>query len=75
MSAAISAFQSRVSMFISIVREAFVTSVTCTPPLGPPVRFQITQVSMVPKRRSPASADSLTPSTLSKIHLAFGPAK
>ena len=32
-----------------MVREALVTSVTCTPPSAPPVRFQISQLSMVPK--------------------------
>ena len=34
---------------MSIVRLALVTSVTCSPPSGPPVRFQISQESMVPK--------------------------
>ena len=41
---------------MSIVREAFVTSVTWTPPLTPPVRCQISHESIVPNRRSPASA-------------------
>ena len=41
---------------ISIVRLAFVTSVMCSPPSVPPVRFQITQVSMLPNSRSPDSA-------------------
>ena len=45
--------QSRVSRFISMVRLALVTSVTCRPPLDPPVRFQTSQVSMVPNSRSP----------------------
>src|SRR6266545_4034579 len=35
----------------------------CCPPLTPPVRFQITQVSVLPNSRSPASARSLAPST------------
>ena len=39
-----------------MVRLALVTSVTCTPPSAPPVRFQISQVSMVPKMASPRSA-------------------
>ncbi len=37
----------RVRMSMSIVREALVTSVPCTPPLMPPVRFHRTQVSVV----------------------------
>ena len=52
----ISSSQSRVSRSISIVRLALVTSVTWTPPLVPPVRFQMHQVSMLPNSRSPASA-------------------
>ncbi len=39
-----------------MVRDALVGSVTCSPPVGPPVMFQSTQVSMLPKIRSPASA-------------------
>ena len=39
----------------------------------PPVRFQITQVSMLPNSSSPASARSRAPSTLSRIHPTFGP--
>lgn len=31
--------QLRVSIFINNVRDAFVTSVTCSPPFGPPVKF------------------------------------
>ena len=75
MSAAMEGSQSRVLRFISMVREALVTSVTCAPPFTPPVRFHSTQVSMVPIARSPASARSLAPSTLSRIHLTFGPEK
>ena len=40
--------QSSVLMFISMVREAFVTSVRCRPPWRPPVRFQTSQQSTVP---------------------------
>ena len=44
-----------------MVRLALVTSVTCTPPSAPPVRFQISQLSMVPKSTSPRSARSRRP--------------
>ncbi len=71
----ISSSQSSVSRFISIVRLALVTSVTWTPPSGPPVSCQITQVSMLPNSTSPLSALARTPSTLSRIHLIFGPEK
>ena len=37
--------------------------------------FQITQVSMLPKSSSPASARARAPSTLSRIHRIFGPEK
>ena len=74
-SAAISASQERVSRSISIVRDALVGSVTCTPPSTPPVMFHNTQVSMLPKIRSPASAFARAPSTLSRIHLILGPEK
>ena len=47
------------------MRLAFVTSVMWSPPSVPPVRFQITQVSMLPNSRSPDSAFSCAPSTLS----------
>src|SRR5690606_19109580 len=66
---------SRVSRSISIVRDALVTSVTCTPPLGPPVRFHNVQVSVLPNTRSPLSALARAPSTLSRIHLILGPEK
>ena len=62
-------------MSMSIVREALVTSVQCTPPLTPPVRFHRTQQSVLPKYRSPASARSRAPSTLSRIHLILEPEK
>lgn len=48
-------------MFISIVRLAFVTSVACSPPFAPPVKFQISQLSIVPKRISPRSARCRSP--------------
>src|SRR3954464_2083351 len=60
---------------MSIVRLAFVGSVMCRPPSVPPVRFQMHQVSMFPKMRSPASARSRVPSTLSRIQRTFGPEK
>ena len=71
----IPASQSSVLRSISIVRLAFVTSVMCRPPSVPPVRFQISQVSMLPNTRSPDSALSLAPSTLSRIQRIFGPEK
>ena len=58
-----------------MVRLALVTSVTCTPPSVPPVSCQITQLSVVPKMASPFSAASRTPSTFSRIHWIFPPAK
>ena len=75
MSFAMSSFQSRVSMFMSMVREALVTSVTCTPPLTPPVRFHTSQESVLPNSRSPASARSRAPSTFSRIQAILGPEK
>ncbi len=72
---AIRSSHAMVCRFISRVREALVTSVTCLPPFTPPVRFQMTQVSIVPKSRSPASARSRRPSTLSSSQRALGPAK
>ncbi len=51
-----SSSQSTVDRFISMVRLALVTSV-----MWRPVRFQISQVSMVPKRISPASARAPQP--------------
>src|SRR5665647_2651432 len=74
-SAAISSFQVRVSRFISIVRDAFVGSVTWTPPSTPPVMFHSTHESVLPNSRSPASVLARAPSTLSRIHLIFGPEK
>ena len=60
---------------MSIVREALVTSVTCTPPSMPPVMFHSTQASVLPNARSPASAFAWAPSTLSRIQRTFGPEK
>ena len=57
--------QSRRRMSKSMVREALVTSVTWT---APPVSFQRSQVSTVPKRISPRSAFSWAPSTWSRSH-------
>lgn len=65
----------RVSRFISMVRPALVTSVTCRPPSVPPVRFQISQESIVPNAISPRSARALRPGTLSSSQVAFGPEK
>ena len=58
-----------------MVRLALVTSVTWTPPRGPPVRFHSTQVSAVPKSASPFSASARTPSTFSRIHCTLPPEK
>ncbi len=58
-----------------MVRDAFVGSVTCTPPSVPPVMFHSTHVSMLPNSRSPASARSRAPETLSRIHRILGPEK
>jgi hypothetical protein len=44
-----------------MVRPALVTSVTCLPPSVPPVRFQISQESIVPKAISPRSAEPVRP--------------
>jgi hypothetical protein len=41
----------------------------------PPVRFQISQLSMVPKASSPASARARAPSTLSSSHAILVPEK
>ena len=49
-----------------MVRDAFDRSVTCT---RPPVRFQSSHESTVPKASSPRPAAALAPSTLSSIHL------
>ncbi len=55
-----------VAMFMSIVRLALVTSVMWRPPAVPPVRFQISQDSMVPNRMSPFAARCVSPGVWSK---------
>ena len=55
-------------MLYSIVRLALLGSVTCTLPR---VKFQMSQVSTVPKHSSPRSARARAPSTLSRIHFAL----
>lgn len=55
-------------MLKSIVREALLTSVTCT---SPRVRRQMSHESTVPNISLPFSARSLAPATLSRIHLIF----
>ena len=55
-------------MLNSIVREAFVTSVTKA---RPSVSFQISQESIVPASSRPASAFSRAPGTLSRIQRSF----
>src|SRR5699024_9472164 len=75
MSAAIDSSQLKEERSMSIVREALGTSVMWIPPFTPPVMFHMVQVSVLPNRRSPASALARAPSTLSRIHLVFGPEK
>ncbi|CAM5653186.1 hypothetical protein STENM223S_05500 [Streptomyces tendae] len=58
-----------------MVRPALVTSVTRRPPSVPPVRFQISQESMVPKAMSPFSARARSPGTWSSSQAALGPEK
>ena len=70
-----SSSHSSVARSISMVRLALETSVMWSPPSVPPVRFQMTQVSMFPNIRSPASAFALAPSTFSRIQRTFGPEK
>ena len=55
-----------------MVREALLGSVTCS---APPVSFQISQVSMVPKASSPRSARSRAPGTLSSSQRSLLPEK
>ena len=62
---------------MSRVRDALVTSVKCSArskSFAPPVRFQISQVSIVPASSSPFSARSRAFGTLSRIHAHFGAA-
>ena len=60
---------------INMVREALVRSVMCTPPSTPPVRFQTSQLSTVPKSASPRSASARSPGTWSSSQRSLGPAK
>ena len=55
-----------------MVREALLGSVTW---VAPPVKFQISQLSTVPKASLPASARARAPSTLSKIQAILLPEK
>ncbi len=57
---------------MSKVREAFVGSVTCA---APPVSFQTSQESTVPKHSSPPSARERRPSTCSSSQASFVPEK
>ena len=52
--------QSPLWMLYNSVREALLASVTCA---RPPVRFQMIQLSTVPKHNSPASARARAPAT------------
>ena len=61
---------SSVAMLNSIVREALLTSVTC---VLPPVSFQISHESIVPKASSPPPRARARPATLSRIHATFVP--
>ena len=63
-----SSSHSNVLILKSIVRDALVTSVMWHLPL---VSFHTSHESMVPKHRSPRSARSRMPFTLSRIHLIF----
>ena len=61
---------------MSIVRDALVGSVTCTPPSTPPVMFHSTHASVLPNAQVAAlGLGPRAPSTLSRIHLTFGPEK
>ncbi len=62
--------QASVLSAISIEREALVTSVTWRP-----VRFQISQASMVPNSSSPRSAAARAPGVLSSSQRTLGPEK
>ncbi len=75
MAASSSSSQASDARSISIVRLALVTSVTWTPPVGPPVRFQMHHESIVPTSSRPSSSAARTPGTLSSIQRIFGPAK
>ena len=64
----ISRSQTSLWMFSSIVREALEKSVTCA---VRPVRFQISQESMLPMQRLSRSICRRTSGTLSMSHLIF----
>ena len=64
--------QRRRSMSKSIVREQLEKSEMCS---RPPVRFQMSQESTLPKSSSPCSARSRAPGTLSSIQLDLGAGK
>ncbi len=64
--------QRRRSMSKSMVREQLEKSEMCS---RPPVRFQMSQESTLPKSSSPFSARSRAPGTLSSIHLILVPEK
>jgi len=64
--------QALVCTLNSMVREALVTSVTCT---APSVSCQINQLSTVPKASSPRSACARAPGTLSSSHCSLVPEK
>ena len=55
----------RVLMFISMVLDALVTSVTWLPPDTPPVRFHTSHVSTLPNINVSLSAAARTSGTLS----------
>src|SRR6266536_3549844 len=63
--------QARVASAQRSVREAFVGSVTWAPPRGPPVRFQITQESIVPIRRRPEATRGFASGTLARSQWIF----
>ena len=56
----------------SMVREQLEKSEMCS---RPPVRFQMSQESTLPKSSSPFSARSRAPGTLSSIHFILVPEK
>ena len=59
-------------MLKSMVREALVASVAWT---LPPVRFQMSQLSTVPKSSSPRLARAAAPGTCRRIHWSLVPEK
>ena len=66
-SSSMGALHRPVSRSISRVREAFVTSVTWTPPWTPPVRFHTSHESTVPTRSRPAADSARASGTSSRI--------